>query len=177
MKLPAGSQLLLNLHLFNAGTEELSGTSGAKVLPIDQGEMEYVGASLPALSLDFSIPPHQVYSKVGSPTMQTETTIFAVLPHMHQLGTHVKVTADSSLEGDRVLHDAPYDFDSQLYYPVDPIRMAAGDDVQFECTWNNTRDQTIAFGESTLAIGLYQCHRALPVRRQVNSHLGVVKRG
>ena len=164
MKLPAGTQLLLNLHLFNTGTEVLSGTSGTKVMPIDPAEIAKVGESLPAVDLDFSIPPREMYSTVGSVAMDKDTTIFAVLPHMHQLGIHMKVTASSSVDGDRVLHDAAYDFDSQLYYAVDPIRMATGDQVQFECTWNNTRDKTIVFGQSSLdemcAVGIYRYYPA-----------------
>jgi hypothetical protein len=35
MKLTAGSQVLLNLHLFNTGTNELSGTSGTRIVPIE----------------------------------------------------------------------------------------------------------------------------------------------
>ena len=59
-----------------------------------------------------------------------------------------------------MLNDAPYDFDAQLYYSIDPIRMAAGDKVRFECTWRNTTDRTIAFGDSSLdemcAVGQYR---------------------
>jgi hypothetical protein len=97
-----------------------------------------------------NIPPHGDTSKASSCAMPTAATIFAVLPHMHQLGFHAKVAVSSSLEGERILHDGPYNFDQQLYYPIDPIRVAAGDQVHFECTWRNTRDQTVAFGDSSL---------------------------
>jgi hypothetical protein len=79
---------------------------------------------------------------------------------MHQLGIHAKVVAESSVDGTRVLHDGPYDFDAQLYYPIEPIRMAAGDKVRFECTWRNTTDRTVRWGDSSLdemcAMGLYR---------------------
>jgi hypothetical protein len=160
MKLTAGSQVLLNLHLFNTGGEDLSGSSGTKIVPIEESEVEYLGENIAAVKVDLNIPPNQVTSQGGSSTMAADTTIFAVLPHMHQLGIHTKVVAESSIDGERVLHDGPYDFDAQLYYPVEPTRMAAGDKVRFECTWRNTTDRTIHFGDSSLdemcAIGLYR---------------------
>ncbi len=160
MKLTAGSQVLLNLHLFNTGTEELSGSSGTRIVPIEESEVEYLGENIAAVKVDLDIPPHQVTSQGGSTTMAADTTIFAVLPHMHQLGIHAKVVAESSIDGERVLHDGPYDFDAQLYYPIDPVRMAAGDKVRFECTWRNDTERTIHFGDSSLdemcAIGLYR---------------------
>jgi copper type II ascorbate-dependent monooxygenase-like protein len=160
MKMSAGEQLLLNLHLFNSNPSELSGSSGTKMVRVEESEVEYLGENRPALDLSLNIPPHQEWSEVGSTAMSSDRTIFAVLPHMHQLGSHMKVTAASSLDGERVLHDGPYEFEAQLYYPIDPIRMAAGDKLQFECTWKNTTDRTINFGDSSLdemcAVGLYQ---------------------
>jgi hypothetical protein len=160
MKLDAGNQLMLNLHLFNADTAELLGTSGTKMVRVEENDVEFVGENLAALTLELNIPPQQESSKVAFSTMSADTTIFAVLPHMHQLGTHSKVAAESSIEGERVLHDAPYDFEKQLYYPVEAIRMAKGDRVRFECTWRNTTDRTIHFGDSSLdemcAVGIYR---------------------
>ena len=160
MKLTAGSQVLLNLHLFNTGTEDLSGSSGTRIVPIEESEVGYLGENIATVKLDLNIPPLQVTSQGGSTTMAADTTIFAVLPHMHQLGIHAKVVAESSIDGERVLHDAPYDFDAQLYYAIDPVRMAAGDKVRYECTWRNTTDRTVHFGDSSLdemcAIGLYR---------------------
>lgn len=150
IKVEAGSQMLLNLHLFNATADELSGTSGTKMLPIDESEVEFIGQSLTAGAFDLSLPPHQESSVSGSCTVSSNTTVFAVQPHMHQLGKHMKVVAESSVDGEQVLHDAPYDFEQQLYYPVAPLQLSAGDSVQFECTWENTTDRTVGFGDSSL---------------------------
>jgi hypothetical protein len=160
MKLAAGSQLLLNLHLFNVGDSELSGTSGTEVLPIDESDIEHLAEDNPAVKLDLNILPDQETTTMGSYTVPDDSVLFAVLPHMHQLGTHSKVVAHSSVDGDRVLHDKPYSFDSQLYYPIESIRMAMGDTVEYECTWMNTTPRTIHFGQSSLdemcAMGLYR---------------------
>ncbi len=160
MKLTAGSQLMLNLHLFNPDDADLSGSSGTRIVAIEESEVEHLGENIAAVTLNLNILPQQVSSAAGSSTMSADTTIFAVLPHMHQLGIHAKVVAESSVDGTRVLHDGPYDFDAQLYYPVEPIRMAAGDKVRFECTWRNPSDRAVHWGDSSLdemcAMGLYR---------------------
>jgi hypothetical protein len=160
MKVEAGSQLLLNLHLFNSTGGELSGTSGAKGLTIDESEVETIGQAITAGTLDLNIPPQQETSKASSCALPADATLFAVLPHMHQLGIHMKVSVSSSIDGERVLHDGPYDFEQQLYYPIDPIRVAQGDQVNLECTWRNTTDRPVAFGDSSLDemcfVGLYR---------------------
>jgi hypothetical protein len=160
MKLSAGSQLLLNLHLFNTGDTELSGTSGTQILPVEESQIEHLGEENPAVTLDLNILPNQDTTTTDYYTVPEDSTLFAVLPHMHQLGIHSKVVAQSSIDGDVTVHDAPYSFDSQLYYPVQAVRMAKGDKVQFACTWRNTTSNTVHFGQSSLdemcAIGLYR---------------------
>lgn len=160
MKLAAGTQLLLNLHLFNAGDGELSGTSGTRILPTDSSEIEHLAEDNPAVVLNLNILPNQDTTTTGSYTVPHDSTLFAVLPHMHQFGIHSKVVAHSSLDGDRVLHDMPYSFDAQLYYPIESIRMASGDKIDYECTWRNTTSRTVHFGQSSLdemcAMGLYR---------------------
>ena len=161
MKLAEGTQLLLNLHLFNAGGDgELSGTSGTRILPTDEKDIEHLAVNGPAVALNLNILPNQDTTTTGSYTVPDDSTLFAVLPHMHQLGIHSKVVAHSSVDGDRVLHDEPYSFDSQLYYPIESIRMAKGDEIDYECTWRNTTSRTIHFGQSSLdemcAMGLYR---------------------
>jgi hypothetical protein len=76
VKVPKGTQLLLNLHLFNNSTEPISGTSGT------------LGQTISA-------------------TDDQDTTLIAVAPHMHVLGSHMKVTAESSIEGRVVIHARP----------------------------------------------------------------------
>ena len=80
---------------------------------------------------------------------------------MHQLGVHAKLTAHGSIDGERVLHDAAYDFSHQLVYQVEPIKLAKGDKIDIECTYMNTTDRTVTWGDSTLdemcfaGLGLY----------------------
>jgi len=91
---------------------------------------------------------------------RADVTIFAVAPHMHKLGVYLKAIGQSSMEGDRVLLDAPYDFDNQSFSIIKPLKMKKGDNVRVECTHDNTTDKAVTFGESTLSemcfAGLYR---------------------
>jgi Copper type II ascorbate-dependent monooxygenase, C-terminal domain len=83
--------------------------------------------------------------------MDHDVTLFGIGPHMHQLGVHMKAVAHSSLMGDVVLSDKPYDFEVQTVYPLTTeVRMKAGDTITVECTYLNATGKTVVFGESTL---------------------------
>ena len=82
--------------------------------------------------------------------MPHDVTIFAVHPHMHQKGVHMRATA--TVRGEKVeLFDGPYDFTHQLVYPIEEVRVKQGTAVEIECTYENDTDQPIAWGDSTLA--------------------------
>lgn len=146
-----GTQLLLNLHLFNLGTEDLSGTSGTRVHAIAESDVTERAEGLLAGTIALDLPPGQTTTSTGYCTMSSNVTVFAVAPHMHTLGIHEKVVAAPASGPEVTLVDAPYDFNEQSYHLIDPIKLAKGDRVRVECTHHNTTDKTVVFGESTLS--------------------------
>jgi len=149
MDLQAGHQLTMNLHLFNVSDEPLTGSSGMLVQLGAAPEPGLAASSMLAGPLSLTIPPgHSVHS--GLCTFAASTTLFAVAPHMHQLGTHLKAVAKRAGHPDRVLFDGPYDFDEQVGHAIDPITMESGDRVEVECSYDNPGDRVVRFGESSL---------------------------
>ena len=149
MKVLAGEQLVMNLHLFNVGDDFLEGTSGVLVRRAQPEDVENEAEVILAGPLGLSVEPGN--TTIGSScTLQAPATLFAVAPHMHQLGRHTKVTAHSSIEGERVVHDMPYDFTHQLLYPIEPIELAAGDSVSIDCSYSNETGSSVGWGDSTL---------------------------
>jgi hypothetical protein len=61
----------------------------------------------------------------------------------------MKVVAESSVDGDVTIHDAPYSFYEQRLYPIDPVEMNQGDRVRVACTYDNDTGQTVTFGDSS----------------------------
>jgi hypothetical protein len=151
MLLHKGDQLLINLHLFNVRDKAIEGTSGTLVQTMDKDEVEHVADGILAGPIKLDIPPGRNVVQSGDCTMDEDATLISVLAHMHMHGVHMKVVAKSSIDGEVVLHDGDYNFDTQLVYPIDPVRMKKGDVVNIACTYDNMTDQTLHFGDSSLA--------------------------
>jgi hypothetical protein len=102
-----------------------------------------------AARFSLNIPPGES-SAIGTCLMNGDATLISVSPHMHMMGSHMKVWAESSTAGDVTLLDAPYDFDQQTVELLpNEIPMQAGDALKVECTWNNTGSTTLQFGDSS----------------------------
>lgn len=158
-KIAKGSQLNLNLHLFNVTESTLTGTSGTKVRTTTADKVEQSAETILAGPLSLAIDPGRSTQK-GQCTIQSDTTVFAVAPHMHQLGVHLKAVIDRAAGGTEDLFDGAFDFEDQRQTATGQLVLKAGDVVQVECTYENDTDKVVGFGESSLDemcfIGLYR---------------------
>jgi hypothetical protein len=149
LKLPAGKVLQLSLHVYNTGSTVLTGTSAMEVLTMDAKDVVYEADSMLTGPLSFSLPAQQVTTIKTDCELTAEQSAYAIFPHMHQLGTHLKTTLTSGGVG-TVLHDADYTFNEQIQIPLDPIvQLHSGDTVTTACTYKNTTDHAVTFGESS----------------------------
>jgi len=140
----AGDQLLLNLHLFNAGTDPLSGTSGVEFTTTDPASVVHeAGVVLVGKATGLYVDTGMT-TQTGTCTTPAGTTLFAVAPHMHLLGTHMKATY-----GSQVLYDEDYTFDGQHFQMIDPmISTVANGTYTVTCSYYNP-GAPVTFGEST----------------------------
>jgi hypothetical protein len=160
-KLKKGQQLILNLHLFNVTDKPITGISGTLVKTSLDADVKQFAEGILAGPITLSIPPGGPSVQSGTCTLERDVTIFGVIPHMHQLGTHLKAVAHSSVMGHVVLSDRPYDFDTQIVYPLQQeVQMKVGDTIDVDCTYQNTTPNAVSFGESSLDemcfAGVYQ---------------------
>jgi hypothetical protein len=148
MRIPAGTTIGLQLHIYNTTDQMLTGTSGIEMLPVDPATVtDEVDMFLPG-PRNLSIPPSQPTTISGTCTVNGTYSVFALFPHMHQLGTHMKTTL--TVGGtQRVINDAPYAFEHQAVLTFEPIQLHAGDKITSDCTWMNTTNQTVTYGESS----------------------------
>ena len=148
VKVAAGQQLHLNLHLFNSTDDPISGDTAILVKsqptpPPQVAEMVFAGAFL------FNLQPGQTTSKSGGCTATAPFNIFAVWPHQHKLGTHHRFTVTRGSDV-TTLHDAAYEFSEQNYYLKSPeFAVEVGDKLQTTCTWLNDTTGSVTFGESS----------------------------
>jgi hypothetical protein len=147
MKLPAGYTLRLGLHLYNVSEQMLSGVSGIEIIRVDAADVEHEAELMLAGPLSFSIDPGQ-HTITNDCMIREPQTVFALFPHMHQTGVHLKTTAVVAGQT-KILHDDAYDFREQYQIALDPLALAVGDTIRTECTYENDTDRPIGFGESS----------------------------
>lgn len=149
MVLPAGQQLLLNLHLYNTRGEPVRGHSGLAVRARERSEITRVADATLMGPVEFSIAPGAPVKIAGGCTFAAPATVFTVAAHMHRLGRHARIVAERKDHPELVLHDGPFNFGEQPFYPVGEVPFAAGDRINIECTFENDTDRVVSFGEST----------------------------
>jgi Copper type II ascorbate-dependent monooxygenase, C-terminal domain len=158
IKLPAGEQIILNLHLFNTSDADIVGTSGIEIERIAEKDVVHEAEVIYAIDFKLNVPPGSSTTK-GTCTVDSDSTVFGTFPHMHKLGTHMKGTA---IHGGQptVFHDLAYSFEQQLNYSVGPVQLSRNDTVAYECGYTNSGTQTIMFGDSSNAemcvFGMYR---------------------
>jgi hypothetical protein len=148
MRVRKGQQLVLGLHLFNTTPATLRGKSGVRALIAKPTPAQVEAEAFSVWAMDFVLPAARETRTSAACTLTRESTIFALHPHMHSLGTHVKVVVRSG-DTERVIHDAPFEFTEQLFHPIAPLKLHAEDRVEIECTHRNTRDSVVRSGGSS----------------------------
>jgi hypothetical protein len=128
-----GQQLVLGLHLFNATGAAITGEVGVQVASVKDAT-GYQFAGFPYVGpIGFTVGANQTVT--GSCKIKTPTTLFAVFPHMHQTGDHLKIVA-----GGKTVWDRPYSFNEQRFgaapdwdSPLNEIKLEADDYIDVEC--------------------------------------------
>jgi hypothetical protein len=156
LKVPAGKQMILQLHLFNATQNEIRNSSTLyieKSLPVDAAhEAEVVLAGPPPIATLGvpTIPPGNNQKIRAACRMGGDVNFFAVFPHMHQYGTHIKVWVQGQ-DGtvSEVVYDDDYNFSDQTFAQFPSIALGIEDRIAVECTYNNDTGREIKLGDSS----------------------------
>jgi len=147
--LPAGTQLLIQLHLLNNSNQPIKDRAIVNMRrsplsdPIPAGVYAFGTTRI-------ELPPQQTTTLQGVCTTSRDVKLFAMLPHMHYLGRAMRLEMgpdESSLS--TFYTKDPYDFDNQRLDLL-PLTIPSGYVTRTSCTFENTHDQPISFGESSL---------------------------
>ncbi len=149
--IPKDAQLLLQVHLLNATTSPVT-TAVTVDMTYAADATKVTPAGIYALgSMQISLPAGASAVTVASPTctLAKQYNVFAVQPHMHQLGTKIAFLHGTSAAAMQTAYQRdPWVFGVQ---PIDPVQMTldAGDLVSATCTYDNTTASAVSYGEST----------------------------
>ncbi len=152
LHLEAGTRLVLNLHLYNASDEPLTGRSGTLFQETTAAEVPNLAELVLAgptvgLTVPTGVSTQRGTCQISNLTSQP-VQLFALSQHMHKLGTHMRSVIKRG-NSEIVLQDLPYNFEEQAFHLVDPVELRPGDVLTTECSYDNTTGSTVQFGESS----------------------------
>lgn len=150
MKIKAGQFINLNLHLFNASDDLLSGTSGIEIKRVKQSDVVHEADMQFAGTTQINIPSDgQPHTVSGGCQISQPITLFTIWPHMHQFATHQTFEITKGGQVMKLLDNKPYSFEEQVNYQIAPLQLAAGDRIRTSCTYVNNSGVTVTFGDSS----------------------------
>jgi hypothetical protein len=146
--IPAGTQLVLQMHLFNSSDKtqmqsaeiRMHRSTSANPTPVAPWA---IGSS------QINLAPRMPGVAQNVCTVTGDVDLLAVFPHMHMLGRQFKVEVGKSMDAMQPLYARdPYNFDDQRMEKVE-ISLHAGDILRVTCDYMNTSDDVVTFGESS----------------------------
>lgn len=148
-RLPAGTQLLLQLHLQNATSNPITARTSVQ-MDVTPPTDDLIAAGI--FGFDdrrVSIPARAVAAQqvlTCMPGHQME--VFAVLGHMHQYGQRIEIFRGLPDVGE-VLFDEAFSFRDQPTVPMH-FTVTPTDTISVRCTYDNPGDSPVVYGESSL---------------------------
>jgi hypothetical protein len=159
--IPPGSVFVLQMHYNIATTSGVDRSSIRLWRPAQP--FPQVPSGFDVENYDFRIPPHaENVSAAGTTlvvpagseatdTQANEGLLWQVGLHEHLLGTAIRMDLVHADGSEECLLDIPrWQFGWQGSYNfVSPVRLVPNDNIRVTCTWNNTTDRTIRYGNAS----------------------------
>ncbi|MFO0678811.1 MAG: peptidylglycine alpha-amidating monooxygenase [Polyangiaceae bacterium] len=104
--------------------------------------------------MGFTIPPRASLKYQCDYTLDQNfkgVKIFGATPHMHKMGTaisSVRVPNGGLGTPEKIVDEPAYNYQNQATYPA-ANEVNPGDVIRTTCSWNNTSDKKMTFGEGT----------------------------
>ncbi len=159
-RIPAGADIVLQMHYTTIGEPVTDLTQIGVVLATEPPTTLRAGGGGQILNVMFAIPPgHPNYEVVAKQTINRDTYLSTMYPHMHMRGkdvTYTIVYPDGREE--LVLRVPKYDFNWQLSYRLaEPKLMPKGSTLLITAHYDNSKDNpfnpdptaTVRWGDQT----------------------------
>jgi hypothetical protein len=151
---PPGALLAVEFHYFNSGSPGAMDNSGVEVCTTSKFRKNT--ASITWLGTQqINVAGRQMGTASGTCNplrrgMNASDPINVIFswPHMHKLGTHLKSVVMRAGGATEMMYDGEFNFNSQTVHET-PVALMPGDRVTTTCTFLNTTDGPVGFGQST----------------------------
>ncbi len=151
MTIPKGSQFVIQSHWINASAEARRVQAMMVTVPGSQAADRIDTGTVALLDVGFSVPARGASSAKVTCEFQQEQRFFMAIGHEHEWGTHVRANVIRAGGVREALFDRPFEphhvFDPPVstYDLDDPLVIAAGDAIEFECEWQNDTADPLTF--------------------------------
>lgn len=146
-RIPAGSQLVLQTHLFNAGDAPLASSLTVDLTGIAEDDVVSLAQLVEAGSVQIDLPPGEAVTVHGTCTLAQDVSVFGLLPHMHSLGTTFQAWVDHGGET-TMLYDDAFFGEAQQFERFAPVAMPKGAPLNVACTYVNSSGARVVYGSS-----------------------------
>lgn len=140
----------LDMHYYNKNNDKPAYDRSGLELCVTRKNRRPKTATLYGLFGNATVPPKQRVENSTSCTVQGELHLIGVTPHMHHMGRRGYLSLQRGGTGPiEVLHDGPFSFEEQTIKPIEDTLIQEGDVLTTKCTFENTSDRMVTFGEGT----------------------------
>lgn len=152
---------VIEVHYNNsAGHRDVRDKSGARVcatkkLKGNEAAYHWLGSEA------INIGGGQKGNVTGTCTAPKRSVVLNSWPHMHEIGTHMKVDLIRKGGSPQMVLDNPFSFDDQRSYDT-PMILEAGDKLRTTCTFHNRGLFPVGFGTASEAEMCYNFVLAYP---------------
>jgi hypothetical protein len=154
MLLQSGSKagLVLEIHYSNDSDVAQQDASGVRFCTGSRSKRPHEAAVHTTGSEGICIEPGTKREVSGICRPRTDLGdihITGLWPHMHKRARRMTVTVARKAGGTEVIHDAPFDFNAQLYHVKNDVVVHPGDTLETRCFYENDTPDRAGFGEGT----------------------------
>jgi hypothetical protein len=148
-RIPAGTQLVLQMHLVNPRDTPLDSASTIDLSGIAEDHVTTIAQLVAAGSVQIDLPPGQATTVNGKCTLSTDVSLFGLLPHMHYKGKTFKAWVANGAGNTMIYNDA-FLGEAQRFGSFAPLTMPRGASLNVECNYFNDTTARIVYGASAL---------------------------
>jgi hypothetical protein len=157
-QLNAKQVMHLELHYINLGATTIDISAQTELYSAAAGAQLQPGSVLLVGTTDIRVPAHSTALSpnkyIALPAGMEDVKFYAITGHTHRFGTNVTVSAaTAAMAADRQLYaPKPFDWEAPEMIQLAPhAAIPSRGGFLLQCSWNNTSNSDLAFGESATA--------------------------
>lgn len=149
-RIPGTAQLLMQLHLVNATPAAIDTLVAVNMTYADDASRVTPAGIFAVGTMNINLAPGEKNRRLTAGCqLPKDLNVFAVQPHMHKLGKVMTFDYGADAASATTIYKRdPWVFGGQ---PIDPFvrTLKRGDYMSTSCTYDNTTDKTVSYGETT----------------------------